>query len=121
MSNTYGALYIQGQQTNLQGGGPQGIGAFAVPASGVQDTITVNCLASTLTTTVIPTNITPTGVLVIPPTSGIASILFKTVLADTGTYLNPQYPSFVAFDPAHLPTNVYLTCGAANVVVLQFI
>jgi len=121
MSNTFGALYIQGQQINLAGGNSQSIGQFAIPASGVQDTVTCNCTASTLFTQVVPTNIVPIGVVVIPPIGGTSSILVKTVSGDTGIYLNPEYPSFIAFDPGHIPTNVYLTCSSSIAVVLQFV
>ena len=121
MSNTFGALYIQGQQTNLPGGGIQGIGQFAVPASGTQDTPTCQCTAASTFTLALPTSIAPVGALVIPPSTASGTIKIKTVSGDSGIFVSPSYPTWICFDPSNLPTNLYITCSVSQAIVVQFI
>lgn len=124
MSDTFGALYIQGQQLNLPGGGPQAIGPFALPASGVQSIVTVNLVDNTVTVPV-PTTAAgypynATGVLLVP--QGITiEFQYKTVSGDTGIHGSPAYPSFLAFDLNNMPSNIYLTSTGTVSVVLQFL
>ena len=125
MSDTYGALYIQGQQINLPGGS-QGIGQFAIPASGLQGTYAVYLSGTTPVATPVPEpgGTLPIGVLVIPPAGGTAGIRIRfngNTIANLP--INPQYPSWFAMDPGDIWTNVYLTStsGTAVTVILQFV
>ncbi len=120
MSDTFGAIYIQGQQIGLPGGGSQSIGPYGLPASGVQETVPVNLVNDTVATTV-PTSVKPIGVLIVPPVGGAVAFSYKTVSGDTGIYANPQYPSWLAFDPAYVPTTLYLVSAGTVSVILQFI
>ena len=125
MSDTYGALYIQGQQINLPGGGGnQGIGQYAIPASGIQYTVTLlvpDSSGSSIPLSLLP--IPPTGVLIIPPVAGTVPFTFRTVFGDTGIDLSPAYPSWVAFNPADHPAYVYFVAATGHTVDLtvQFI
>jgi hypothetical protein len=117
MSDAFGALYINGVQTGLPSGGPQGIGPFAVPASGVQDTNawTVN------TATTVPVPPLAAGVLLVPPVGGSVAWSFKTISGDTGTHLDKALPTFINFDSSNMPANIYLTSAGSVVVVVQFL
>ncbi len=114
MSDTFGALYMMGQQNNLPGGGTQGIGPYAIAASGVQDSNT--WVVDTAETVPVPAG--AAGALIIP-VSG-TDIRYKTVSGDTGTYQGAQ-PTFLCFDSAHVPSNIYLTSAGSVTVVVQFI
>jgi hypothetical protein len=119
MSDTFGALYINGIQQGLPGGGIQGIGPFAIPCSGNQDTNIYG--VNTSITITVPSVYVPQGVLIIPPTGGTVAFRFKTVSADSGVYLNPSLPSFINFDPSNLPVDVYLVSASSVDIGVQFI
>ena len=116
MSNTYGAVYVSGQQNALPGGGNQGIGPFAIPASGVQDTqsITVNTSA----TVAVPAG--GQGLVLVPPSGGMVAWRFKTQSSDTGTYMSKTLPSVITLDPNNYPSNIYLASASSVVIVVQF-
>lgn len=119
MSDTFGAVYLSGQQMALPGGGVQGIGPFAIPASGVQDTNTWNISTSPISVGV-PNG--AQGVLLIPPVGGVTAWLFKTVSADTGTFLSPSLPSFVCFDLNNIPAHIFMLTGAGTTTITaQFV
>jgi hypothetical protein len=117
MSDTFGALYISGQQTGLPSGGQQGIGPFAIPASGVQDTQTV--IVNTTATIPVPSG--AQGVLLVPPVAGDVAWSFRTINGDTGTYLNQSLPSFIDFDPDNYPSNIHLNSASSVAITVQFI
>lgn len=117
MSDTFGALYMQGNQIGLPGGGIMGIGPFAVPCSGVLD----NKLYGVNTTVTVPVATGAAGAIIIPPASGTVSFSYKTVPGDTGIYASPSQPSFLAFDPAHIPSSIYLVSASSVDITVQFI
>lgn len=116
MSDTFGAVYIQGIQIALPGGGNQNIGPFAIPASGVQDTQTVT--VDTTATIAVPS--TAQGVVLIPPSGGTVGWAFRTVSGDTGTHLSKSLPSVITFDPTNEPSNIYLASVGSVEIVAQF-
>lgn len=116
MSDTFGAVYVSGQQIALPGGGQQGVGPFAIPASGVQDTQTVT--VNTASTIAVPAGCQ--GVILVPPVGGSVAWRFKTVSGDTGTYLSQSLPTVITLDPNNLPSDIYLTSASSIAVVLQF-
>jgi hypothetical protein len=117
MSLTFGALYLNGIQQALPGQGIQGIGPFAIPCSGKQDTVTV-----TVNTTVTqPVPAASAGVIIVPPTGSTVALTMKTVSGDTGMRINPGLPTFYDFDSAAVPSNLYLVSASSVAVVLQFI
>lgn len=124
MSDTFGALYIQGQQLNLPGGGPQSVGPFALPASGVQSIVTVP-VANDSNDVAVPTLAAgyaydATGVVIIPPTGGTVPVQIALVI-NQYFYINPEYPSFIAFDPNNMPSNLYVKSTGTVAVVAQFL
>lgn len=119
MSDTFGALYISGIQTGLPGGGVQGIGPFAIPCSG--DQYTQTWVVDTTATVPVPTVTIPKGVLLVPPTGGTVAWGFKTYSSDIGTQLSVGYPTFIDFDTANPPTNLYLFSSGSVPIVVQFI
>lgn len=127
MSDTFGALYFQGQQLNLPGGGPQSIGPFAIPASGIQEIVTVK-LADSTVTTVVPTTAAgyaynAQGLVLIPPVGGTVAWVYSAYMvpSDSGLSGSPQYPTVLTFDPANMPTNIYLFSSGTVSIVLQFL
>lgn len=118
MSDTFGAMYISGQQVDLPGQGDQVIGPFAIPCSGVQYTNPVALSAGTKT---IPTIANAQGVLLIPPAAGTVAWSYKTIVSDTGTFGSQTLPTFLDFDPANYPSNLYLTSAGTVTIVVQFI
>ena len=118
MSDTFGAVYVSGQQQALAGGGIQGIGPFAIPCSGVQDTRTI--VVDTTATVGVPTDIVPNGVVLVPPVGGTVAWTFRTVNGDTGTHLNQALPSVIAFDPNNIPANIYLGSASSVTIVVQY-
>jgi hypothetical protein len=119
MSLTFGALYMNGIQQALPGEGIQGIGPFAVPCSGVQDTQTVT--VNTSSTIAIPA--TAQGVIITPPAGSTVHLTQKTNSGDTGTRINPGGPTFLNFDLVNtaVPSNLYLVSASSVAVVVQFI
>ena len=111
------SLVITGQQSGLPGGGVQGIGPFSVACSGVQDTNswTVNTSAT------VPVPTTAAGALLIPPAGGTVAWSFKTTVGDTGIHGDQTTPTFLNFDAANQPANIYLTSASSVIIVVQFI
>lgn len=117
MSLTNGALYLSGIQQALPGAGIQGIGPFAIPCSGKQDTVTVT--VNTTSTIAVP--LASAGALIIPPTGSTVALTMKTVNGDTGMRINPGLPTFYDFDSAAVPSNLFLVSASSVAVVVQFI
>lgn len=69
----------------------------------------------------------PTGayaVLIVPPTNYTGTLIYKTVVGDTGSYISPSNPTVIAFDPNNTPTNLYLVASSSsgsNFAELSFI
>ena len=119
MSNTFGALYIQGQQINLPGGGIQGIGQFAIPCSGVQQTLSQPLTSSNVSVTV-PTG--AAGMLIIPPADNVQPVFIAPINTATGLVLSGEFPSFLAFDFSDPPISFYMKSEGSNfTVTIQFI
>ena len=116
VSDTFGAVYVSGMQNGLPGGGVQGIGPFAIPCSGVQNTrdIPVN------TTATVGVPVGAQGVVLVPPATGTVAWQFRTVNGDTGTFLSRSLPSVITFDPGSEPGNVYLNSASSVVITCQF-
>ena len=104
MSDTFGALYIQGQQNDLPGQGDQAIGPFAIPCSGVQYTNPVAISADTRT---VPLPSGAQGVLLIPPAAGTVAWSYKTVSGGTpgSSPARPSRPSSTSTRPTTRPTS----------------
>lgn len=119
VSDTFGALYIQGIQIALAGGGIQGIGPFAIPCSGVQDTQTRN-ITTAVTTVAVPTApALPSGVVIIPPIGGVTdtNLIYKNVIGDSGINLSPFYPTMISFDPADVPNNMLFATASGSILI----
>jgi len=118
------SLVITGQQSGLPGGGVQGIGPFSVACSGVQDT--QEWVVNTSATVPVPTiaagyAANAAGVLLIPPSGGSVAWSFKTTVGDTGIHGDQTTPTFLNFDAANQPANIYLTSASSVIIVVQFI
>lgn len=116
-------MYIQGLQINLPG--QQSVGPYSIPASGTQQVVQAVLVASTVTVTV-PTVAagypeSATGALIIPPTGGTVAWSYKTTSGDTGIHGSPLYPSVLSFDPANMPTTLYLVSTGTVTLTVQFL
>jgi hypothetical protein len=92
-----------------------GIGPWSISTVTPMGFAWQNPLALGTNTVAVPviTGVTPTVIIVVPPIGNTTSILYKTVVGDTGIYINPGLPSMHAIDPAHIPTSIYLVAGSA--------
>ena len=116
MSN--GFFNIVGTQTAGPNYGAQELGPFTINFAAPVHIVTVT-VADTQTVGVTPDS---GGVFILPPEGNTTpSISVRTVLGDTGIRINPGGPTYLDWDPAAIPTNLYFTSGGSVNITLQFV
>lgn len=115
-----GFLSLQGLQTGLASGS-SGIGPFSVPFSAISEVVAIPANSSNVAT-LVPTSVVPVGVLLVA--SGTAAMTCSAgFISAQLSRINPSgYPTIWTFDPAAMPTNVYVTVSNTSgaFVTIQF-
>ena len=116
---TYGTWQLAGVQSGTGSGGEIYLGPYAVAFGSAQKSIpfAVN------TTATVPVPAGALGVCIIPPIGNTTPTLeFSMVsLANAaGNFIHPGAPSLIEFDPANLPSDIYLVAGSNVTVQLIF-
>ena len=118
---SFGSFYVSGLQTGTPSGGQQSLGPFAIAAfSDTNDTQSV--VVNTTATVNVPAS--ALGVWIIPPLStGTVSLSVRTVIGDTGIFIAPDSPTYLAFDEItpNIPAELYLVSGGNVTVTIQFV
>ena len=118
MSN--GFFQLAGVQSGTAGGGQNYLGPYAVNFGTAFETLQV--VVNTPATVTVPTG--ALGVCVTAPIGNTTpSVQWSTVSlanASAGNFIAPGTPSLLEFDPAHLPSNLYLNSGGNVTVQVQF-
>lgn len=117
---SFGSFYVTGLQTGTPNGGQQSLGPFAVAFSDTNDTQTY--VVDTTQTVPVPSS--ALGVWIIPPLStGTFSLSVRTVPGDTGIFIAPDSPTYIAFDEVtpNIPSDLFLVSGGSTLVTIQFV
>ncbi|MGP8180856.1 MAG: hypothetical protein ACLP1E_08775 [Acidimicrobiales bacterium] len=85
------------------------IGPLTILGSNAECPILALTLAAGDNTIAVPTG---TVAVVIVPGAGVAGVKYRTVFADSGTYISPTNPTVIAFDAANTPTSFYLNVAS---------
>ena len=105
-----GSVTIAASLTGL----PQGTLSFPpltiVPSANNELATTVVSLASGANTITVPTGFTPSGVVMIPPSTNTQSLTLKGVTGDTGIAVSPNEPSLLNFASSP-PSTFVVTAG----------
>ena len=126
MSDTFGAVYVQGQQFGSTfGASNQAIGQFAIPCSGTIGTSGAVVANGAWTAFPVPVpNGVPfaAGVVIIPDGVAGAPYLLRFNTSDDGIELSATTVSVQSFDSTHIPNDIYLTMATAGyaTIVVQF-
>lgn len=101
--------------------GPAGstlsIGPFSITSANAAFAITSVVLDGGDNTITVPATPTPTGCLIIPPSTNTAAITYKGAGGDTGTRISKTQPQMLTFDSASVPANFVLNSATTQTAV----
>lgn len=114
-----GELVIQGVQEGIPEG--EKLFNFSIPLGNV-DVSNQYQLASGVTAVPVPQETPPpNGVMIVLPLSNSVAVGYAASSSATPLYINKTGLAIWQFDAANLPTNIYLTAGAAMTAPLTVI
>lgn len=118
---SFGTFQIQGVQSGTSAGGESNLGPYALNFGSAL--VVQQVVVNTTATVAVPTG--ALGVCVTAPLGNTTpSLEWSTVSlanASAGNFIAPGGPSIWEFDPAHLPSNLYLNSGGNVTVQVQFL